>query len=116
MAFDLDTLTAEFTDPNAQDWDIAEDLDALTAPSFDSPVNQESNEVLERPTVPNMALDNPDPVGAMCLNRGRNTGGGAAFVYWLSPVSDPTGAFYAGSVPWSQLTDVICVGLMYSLT
>ena len=42
------------------------------------------------------------------VNRGRNTGGGAAFVYWRSPNGyDPTGIYYTGSVPFGQLTDII---------
>lgn len=46
------------------------------------------------------------------LNRGRNTGAGDAYVYWLSPTSyDPTGAYYpAGKPAWADITDVIGVG------
>ena len=46
------------------------------------------------------------------LNRGRNTGGGQAYVYWRSPnVLDTTGIYYPspnpGGVPFSQLTDIL---------
>jgi hypothetical protein len=44
------------------------------------------------------------------INRGRNTGGGPAYVYWYSPdVPDLSGAYYNlhELVPWSQVTDVI---------
>jgi hypothetical protein len=45
------------------------------------------------------------------VNRGRNTGAGAAYVYWSSPAPvDTTGSYYSGSVVFSQLTDIIIVG------
>ena len=45
------------------------------------------------------------------VNRGRNTGAGAAYVYWASPNSvDTAGVFYTSAVPWAQITDVVGVG------
>lgn len=51
------------------------------------------------------------------LNRGTNGGGGAAYVYWLSPDEvDTSGTFYgAQSVPWAQITTVIAVRDVYPL-
>jgi hypothetical protein len=49
------------------------------------------------------------------INRGKNTGAGAAYVYWSSPNSvDTTGLYYVSIVPWIQITDVIGVGSYYS--
>jgi hypothetical protein len=48
------------------------------------------------------------------LNRGTNSGAGAAFVYWLSPNnSDPSGVYYNQAVPWGQITSVIEVTTVY---
>jgi hypothetical protein len=45
------------------------------------------------------------------INRGKNTGAGAAFAYWVSSdTPDPTGGSYSGSIPFGQLTDIIVVG------
>lgn len=50
----------------------------------------------------------------LVVNRGRNTGEGAAYVYWTSPNSlDTSGIYYSGSVPFGQLTDIIKVGETY---
>ena len=49
----------------------------------------------------------------MTLNQGKNTGAGAAYVYWWAPGPDPTGAYYAyasSAVPWSQIGTVVVVG------
>ena len=47
----------------------------------------------------------------MIVNRGKNTGAGAAYVYWASPNGvDATGLFYTSTVPWVQITDVVGVG------
>jgi len=44
-------------------------------------------------------------------NRGRNTGAGPAYVYWVSSgAPDPTGLQYTGSVPFGQLADLVVVG------
>ena len=48
------------------------------------------------------------------LNRGTNSGAGAAFVYWLSPNnSDPSGVYYNQAVPCGQITSVIEVTIVY---
>ena len=45
------------------------------------------------------------------INRGKNTGAGAAFVYWVSKdAPDPAGASYTGSVPFGQLTGIVVAG------
>lgn len=45
------------------------------------------------------------------VNRGRNTGAGPAYVYWVSPdAADPTGTYYSGFVPFGQLADFVVVG------
>lgn len=54
------------------------------------------------------------PPTQLVINRGTNSGGGAAFAYWMSPDKpDPMGVYYAGSrntIPWAQLIDIISVG------
>ena len=48
------------------------------------------------------------------IMRGKNTGGGAAWVYWEAEGgADPTGNFYNGSVPFSQLTDIVWAATRY---
>jgi hypothetical protein len=48
------------------------------------------------------------------IMRGRNTGAGAAYVYWLSENKpDPAGLYYAGPVPFSQLADIIWAATRY---
>lgn len=57
------------------------------------------------------------PPAKYCLNKGINTGTGASVVYWRSPEKpDPTGAYYPyeATIPWSQITNVICVGIILS--
>jgi hypothetical protein len=45
------------------------------------------------------------------INRGRNTGAGSAYVFWLSPTfPDPDGLYYTGTVPFALLTDIVGVG------
>ena len=40
--------------------------------------------------------------------RGRNAGTGATYVYWFAEDDpDPSGNYYYGYVPFSQLTDII---------
>jgi len=49
------------------------------------------------------------------VNRGRNTGEGAAFVFWLSLNGvDLIGTYYTGIVPFGQLTDIVGVGTVTS--
>jgi len=42
------------------------------------------------------------------IMRGKNTGGGAAWVFWEAENGpDPDGNYYDGAVPFSQLTDIV---------
>jgi hypothetical protein len=46
--------------------------------------------------------------------RGKNTGGGAAWIYWEAEGGpDPNGNYYNGSVPFSQLTDIVWATTRY---
>lgn len=64
---------------------------------------------------PKVIKENVGVVGQLprrhIINRGRNTGIGAAYIYWLSPTNpDPNGIYYMGVVPFSQLADIVGVG------
>ena len=70
--------------------------------------------------LPHLSLELIDmsPMGSnkptfYAIMRGRNTGGGAAWVYWYAEGgADPTGRYYNGSVPFSQLADIIWASTM----
>jgi hypothetical protein len=68
-----------------------------------------------------VAIVNTSAAEFYVLNRGRNTGAGPEYVYWLSPNAlDPTGNNYPspppGDVPFAQLTDIIWVQTVMKLS
>jgi hypothetical protein len=93
---------------------MAYDVNSLTLYSSDA-INQELTEVMDLAAIP-PALNSSNEYRASkwTVNRARNTGAGAAFLYWLSPDGvDVAGIYYTGSVEWPHLTDVIAVGETY---
>lgn len=113
MAYDTDNPTLDFTDPKQQYWDQSNDLYSVEAPGFDLPNSQFVGEQLQSTAASLPQLDFYELATKLCLNRADNTGGGAAFVYWISPTfPDTAGSYYNGVVPFSQLTNIMCAAVV----